>query len=67
MDRLGNTFRTCGWDIDAIALVVLACRTDVPAINAMWGPRSLLVWGLIDEDLGPWGSKGGGVEIERPI
>ena len=38
LDRLGNAFRTCGWDVDAVAPVVLACRADVPAIYAVWGP-----------------------------
>ena len=67
MDRLGNAFGTRGWDIDAIALVVLVCWADVPAINTVWGPRLSLVRGLIDKDLGTWGSKGGGVEIKGPI
>ena len=67
MDCLSNAFSTRGWDIDTIAAVVLACRADILAINAVWGPCSSLVGGLIYEDLGPWGIKRGGVEIEGPI
>ena len=67
LDCLRNAFGMRGWDIDTIASVVLACWDDVPAINAVWGPRSSLVRGLKDKDLGPWVSKGGGVEIKGPI
>ena len=38
LDCLSNAFGTRGWDIDAVAPVVLACQADVPAINAVWGP-----------------------------
>ena len=38
LDCLRNAFGRYGWDIDTIALVVLACRADVLAINDVWGP-----------------------------
>ena len=38
LEHLGNAFSTRGWDVDAVAWVVLACLADVLAIYAVWGP-----------------------------
>ena len=38
LDRLSNVFGTRGWDIDAVAPVMIVFWADVPAVKAVWGP-----------------------------
>ena len=53
LNSLGNAFSRRGGDVDAVVLVVIAFRADVPAIYAVWGPLLSLVRGIMDGDLGP--------------
>jgi hypothetical protein len=57
---LGVTYR----DVDAVAMVVLHCRTTIPARCAMLGPRLSFLRFFVDDDMRSDRGKGSAVEIE---
>ena len=51
-------------DPDAVALVVVQGGTNVPAINAMWGPSAMLIGFFMDNNAGAWRGERCAVEIK---
>ena len=67
LDRFGNAFGGGAGDVNTVAPVVFLCSTDVPAVNAVGGPRAAIGWGFVHEDSGAGGCKGGTIKIECTI
>ena len=67
LDRLGNSFGTGFGDVDAVATIVFAGISNVPAVDGMRGPSATLSGGLEDQDLGAWVCEWGAVEIKGTV
>ena len=61
MDRLGNYFGTGLGGVYAVATIVFAGKSDVPAADGVRGSSATLVGGLKYQDLGTWGCEWGAV------
>ena len=67
LDRLGNSFGTGFWDVDAVATIVFAGTYSVPAVDGMRGPSVTLGGVLEYQYRGAWGCEWGAVEIKGTI
>ena len=67
MERLGNSFGTSFGDVYAVATIVFAGTSNVPAIDGVRGPSVTLGRGFEDQDFGAWGCNWGAVEIKVTV
>ena len=53
---VGDSVAVGAGDVESVTSVVFQCRANVPAVDAMVGPRCSLLWLFMDDGFGSrWG------------
>ena len=66
-NRVHNTKRASGRDIDLVTAVMVQSWTDIPTLTAMRGPTGTLTRLFMKDHARSGGGKGGSIKIKVPF